>query len=218
MTHDPHGGQPVRQAGPPLEHARAAAVLVHGRGGTADGMLELARVLDVPDVAYLAPQAAGNTWYPFPFMVPIARNEPGLSSGLAVLAGLLPRVAAAGVPPRRTVLVGFSQGACLSLEFVAREAPELAGVAGLAGGLIGPPDTPRDYPGRLDGLSVFLGCGDPDPHIPAARVMETAETLQAMGANVTSRLYPGLGHTVNADQIARVHALLERAALGAPET
>lgn len=211
MSRDPHGDRPTQHAGTPLNRAHAAAVLVHGRGGTAEGMLELARVLDGRDVAYLAPEAAGNTWYPFPFLQPTERNEPGLSSGLGVLGRLIDRIAAAGVPPWRTLLVGFSQGACLALEFVAREAPPLGGVAGLAGGLIGPPGTPRDYPGRLDGLPVFLGCGDPDPHIPVERVGETARVLRAMGADVTERLYPGLGHTVNADEIARVQTLLDGA-------
>jgi predicted esterase len=205
----PHAGQPVLAAGAPLGEAAAAVVLVHGRGAEAANMLALAEALERPDLAYLAPQAAGHAWYPQGFMAPIAANEPGLSSGLAVLAGLVERLAAAGIPPERTALLGFSQGACLALEFSARHARRYGAVVGFSGGLIGPPGTPRDYPGSLAGTPVFLGCSDRDPHIPKPRVDETAEVLAALGGAVTKRIYPHMAHTVNADEIDFARGLLD---------
>ena len=204
----PHQGQPVRTAGEPLERARAAMIMVHGRGATAESILTLANELRQPGFAYLAPQAAGNTWYPYSFLAPIPHNEPGISSGMAVITGLLERISAAGVPPERTMLLGFSQGACLSLEYAARHARAYGGVAGLSGGLIGPDGTPRDYPGSLASTPVFLGCGVPDPHIPEARVRESAEVLRRLGAEVTLRIYPGMGHTVSPDEIEIVRAMM----------
>ncbi|MCI0647470.1 MAG: alpha/beta hydrolase, partial [Chloroflexi bacterium] len=186
-TSGPHQNQPVLAAGKPLEQARAAVVLVHGRGATAESILALAGELYHPEVAYLAPQAAGNTWYPYSFLSPIAQNEPGISSGLAALAALLERVVVAGIPYERIVLGGFSQGACLATEFVARNARRYGGVLGYSGGLIGPPGTPRDYQGSLAGTPVFLGCSDVDPHIPKERVQETADVLTRLGGQVTMR-------------------------------
>lgn len=203
-----HQGQPVLTSGVPLEQARAAMILVHGRGATAEDILALAEEFHQPDVAYLAPQAAGNTWYPQTFLAPLSSNEPKLSSALAVIAGLLERIAAAGIPPERTLLLGFSQGACLSLEFAARNARRYGGVAGLSGGLIGPDGTPRDYPGSLDGTPIFLGCSDVDAHIPKARVQHSTEVLRRLGGVLTERLYPGMGHTVNRDEIDRVTAMV----------
>jgi predicted esterase len=208
----PHAGQPVLAAGRPPGEAAAAVVLVHGRGAEAENMLALAEALERPDLAYLAPQAAGYAWYPQGFMAPLAANEPGLSSGLALLGGLLDRLAAAGLPPERTALLGFSQGACLALEFAARHARRYGAVIGFSGGLIGPPGTPRDYPGALAGTPVFLGCSDRDPHIPKPRVDETAEVLAAMGGQVTKRIYPHMAHTVNADEIDFARGLLDRIA------
>ena len=204
----PHEGQPVRAAGEPLERARAAMVMVHGRGATAESILTLAGELQTPGFAYLAPQAAGNTWYPYSFLAPIPRNEPGISSGMAVLSRLLERIAGSGIPPERTMLLGFSQGACLALEYAARHARTYGGVAGLSGGLIGPDGTPRDYAGSLDSTPVFLGCGVPDPHIPEERVRESAEVLEALGAAVTLRIYAGMGHTVSMDEVEAVRAMM----------
>ena len=204
----PHAGQPVVTAGRPLAEAAGAVVLVHGRGATAESILTLAPEIGRPDLAYLAPQAAGLTWYPYSFLAPFEMNEPGLSSGLSVLAGLVERIEAAGVPAERTLLLGFSQGACLTLEHAARNARRYGGVAGLSGGLIGPPGTPRDYPGSLADTPVFLGCSDRDPHIPEERVHETARVLGALGAEVTERIYPGLGHTVNEDELEHVRAMV----------
>lgn len=204
----PHRGQPVVEAGRPLNQADAAVVMVHGRGATAESILTLADELGRPDLACLAPQAAGYTWYPYSFLAPIERNEPYLSSALELLESVLAKVQAAGIPPERTVLLGFSQGACLSLEFAARHAQRYGGVVALSGGLIGPPGTLRDYTGSLDSTPVFLGCSDRDPHIPEERVHESAEVFRRMGARVTERIYPGLGHTVNEDELTWVADLL----------
>ena len=205
---DPHGGQPLLTGGVALAKARAAMIMVHGRGASAEDILTLAQSFATTDVAYLAPQAAGGTWYPFGFMSPIERNEPGISSGMRAIARSIAQATDAGVSPERIFLLGFSQGACLATEYVARHAARHGGVAGLSGGLIGPDGTPRDYPGSLEGTPVFLGCSDVDGHIPAERVRETAEVLERLGGAVTMRLYPGMGHSINADEVAAVKAML----------
>ena len=205
---DPHGGQPVRTAGTPLAQARVAMVMVHGRGATAESILTMAPALASDGVAFLAPQAAGGTWYPFGFMAPIEQNEPGITSGMHAIERVLAQIAAAGIAPERTLLLGFSQGACLATEFAARHARRYGGVACLSGGLIGPDGTPRDYAGSLDGTPVFLGCSDVDGHIPAARVRESAEVLTSLGGDVTMRLYPGMGHAVNDDEVAAVREIV----------
>ena len=205
----PHQGRPVLAEGTPLESARAAMVMVHGRGASAASILTLVPELARPEFAYLAPDAAGNTWYPYSFLMPLEQNEPGLSSGLKAIGDVLSRIEAAGIPPERTMLLGFSQGACLALEFTARNARRYGGVAGLSGGLIGPDGTPRDYAGSLDGTPVFLGCSDVDAHIPKERVEHTAEILEKLGATVTMRLYRGMGHTVNEDEIEAVRAMMD---------
>lgn len=205
---DPHGGQPVAAAGVPLEKARAAMVMVHGRGATAESILTLATTLAADGVAYLAPQAAGGTWYPLGFMSPMEQNEPGISSGLATIARVIATINAAGIPPERTLLLGFSQGACLSSEFMARNAGRYGGLAALSGGLIGPAGTPRDYQGSLAGTPIFMGCSDVDHHIPAARVRESAEVFRRLDGVVDMRLYPGMGHTVNDEEIGAVRAML----------
>jgi phospholipase/carboxylesterase len=204
----PHQGQPLLVAGEPLESARAAMIMVHGRGATAHDILSLTADLHQPGFAYLAPQAAGNTWYPNSFLAPIPSNEPGLSSGLAVIASILEQLAVANISAERTIILGFSQGACLSLEYVARNARRYGGVVGLSGGLIGPDGTPRDYPGSLAGTPVFLGCSDVDPHVPKERVQQSAEVLQRLGGNVTARLYPRMGHTVNRDELRFVQTMM----------
>src|SRR5574341_787674 len=208
MTNPPHQGQPVLTAGEPLGHAQAAMVMLHGRGAEAASILELAAELEAPGFAYLAPQAAGNTWYPNRFLDPLPSNEPWLSSALTAVAEALAQVTKAGLPPERTLLLGFSQGACLTLEFVARNARRYGGVAGLSGGLIGPDGTPRDYAGSLDGTPIFLGCSDVDFHIPKERVHDTAAVLQRLGGGVTVRLYPNMDHTINQDEIEIVRGLM----------
>ncbi|MDL1886088.1 phospholipase [Anaerolineae bacterium CFX8] len=204
----PHQNQPLLSAGAAPEKARAALLLVHGRGATAASILSLADEFQQDEFLYLAPQAGGNTWYPYSFLSPITSNEPGLSSGLAAVGAALAQVEAAGIPPEHTILLGFSQGACLALEYAARNARRYGGVVGYSGGLIGPEGTPRDYPGAFDGTPVFLGCGVPDPHIPEARVLESAEVFRRLGGEVTARLYPRMGHTINADEIAFVQEMM----------
>lgn len=204
----PHADQPVLRRGPADGQATAAVILVHGRGDSASGILGLADALDAPHVVWLAPQAAGHAWYPFSFLVPMERNEPGLSSGLAVIDGLVDTLRGEGLPPERIVLMGFSQGACLAQEYAARHARRYHAIVGLSGGLIGPPGTPRDYAGSFEGTPVFLGCSDMDAHIPVERVHESADVFARMGAAVDKRIYPGMGHTVNAEELSAVQALL----------
>lgn len=205
---DPHADQPVLVEGVPLADARLAVICVHGRGASAEDILGLAHELRLLDVAWLAPQAAGRTWYPYSFLSPTAQNEPGLTSGLRRIERLVTHAGEHGLPPERVALLGFSQGACLSLEFAARHARRYAGVVGLSGGVIGPPGTPRDYTGSFDGTPVFLGCSDVDSHIPVERVHETADVFRRMGAKVDERIYPQMGHTVNADELDAVRSLL----------
>ena len=212
MSDDPHVGQPVLHAGAPIADARLVAILLHGRGASAEDILGLASELSATDVAYLAPQAAGGTWYPYSFLAPIERNEPYLSSALRVISRRIDDLRRQGVDRDRIALMGFSQGACLTLEFSARHAGRYAAVAALTGGLIGPPGTPRNYPGSFDGTPVFIGSSDVDPHVPLERVHESTVVLTRMGAKVDERIYPGMPHTVNRDELAAVDALLAKPA------
>ena len=205
----PHAKPPVLSQGAPLSAAQTAVILLHGRGSSAQDILTLTGHLDSSGTAYLAPQAQDNTWYPYSFLTPLDDNEPYLSAALIAVGQLVDAVTAAGIPPARTMLLGFSQGACLALEYAARHAQRYGGVAGLSGGLIGPPGTTWDFPGNLDGTPVFLGCSDVDPHIPKDRVQESSAALTRLGASVTERLYPGLGHTINSDELAVVQGMLD---------
>lgn len=205
----PHQGQQLLTSGRPLAEANVAMILVHGRGASAADILMLANEMDRPDVAYLAPQAAQYTWYPYSFLSPIPQNEPGISSGMQVLAGLVAGIEAAGIPAEKIIIGGFSQGACLATEFVARHAQRYGGVFAYSGGLIGPAGTPRDYAGSLDGTPVFIGSSDIDPHIPLARVHETTKVLRDLGGEVEERIYPGMGHTVNQEEIEYVKEMLK---------
>ena len=205
----PHEGQPVVQAGVPLGEAPVAVIMVHGRGAGPENILDLVPRLGRSTVTYLAPAAANRTWYPYSFMAEISSNEPGLSSGLAVLHGLIAHVEAAGVARDRIVLLGFSQGACLVTEFAIRNAARYGGVAVFSGGAIGPPGTTWDESGQFDGTPMFFGCSDVDSHVPATRVIESAELCARMGAAVTRRIYPGMGHTIIDDEIAWAQGLLD---------
>ena len=189
--------------------APAAVVLVHGRGGSPEGIAELARVLDRPDLAWIAPRAAAGSWYPYSFLAPIARNQPWLDSALRSLGRSVDLLVSDGIEVERIAFIGFSQGACLASEFVARSARRWGGLAALSGGLIGPDGTARDYEGSFDGMPAFFGCGDPDPHIPRDRVVESGAVFRDLGAAVETRLYPGLGHTVSPDEIRHVTTLLD---------
>ncbi len=204
----PHKGARVLEAGDPLGKARAAMILLHGRGASAEDVMTIAAELPQPGFAYLAPQAAGNAWYPNPFTAPLEANEPYLSSALELVGTVLARVEET-ILAQRVIVLGFSQGACLALEFAARHARRYGGVVGLTGGLIGPDGTPREYPGNFDGTPVFIGSSDVDPYIGKDRVLEAGDVFKRMGAQVTVRLYPGMGHTVNQDEIAAVKEIVE---------
>jgi phospholipase/carboxylesterase len=201
-------GIDVAAAGVPLARAKAAVIMLHGRGASAQDMLSLVDLLAQPDLAYLAPQAPGATWYPVSFLEPIARNEPALSQALTTVGDILARLFEQGLAQDRVALLGFSQGGCLALEYAARNAARFGGIVGLSAGLIGPPGTPRNYPGSLAGTPAFLGCSDVDFHIPLARVHESSDVLRRLGGDVTERIYPGLGHTINDDEIVQVRRIL----------
>ncbi len=217
----PHQGQPVIKQGAALGDARAAMILVHGRGASAESILELTSELEGGEgFAFWAPQAANSTWYNNSFLVPVQRNEPGLTSGLARISELVQELEAGGIARAKIILLGFSQGACLAQEFAARHPTRYGGVAGLSGGLIGMAsetaggaiggDNRFDlYSGNLDGTPVFLGCSDIDPHIPKERVDKSAEVFKSLGAAVEKRIYSGMGHTVNWDEIAMVSNMME---------
>jgi predicted esterase len=183
-------------------------ILLHGRGASATDILALAREFRLDDVAYLAPQAAGSTWYPYSFLAPIYRNEPYLGSALTVVERLVDSLERQQVAAKRIGIMGFSQGACLALEYAARHPRQYAAIVGFSGGLIGPPGTPRTYSGTFDGTPAFLGCSDVDPHIPLERVHETAAVFRRMEAVVDERIYPRMGHTVERDEIDAVKELL----------
>jgi predicted esterase len=210
-AHDPHAGEPVLLDGAPLDEAKGALIALHGRGADASDILALAREVTPHGVVIAAPQAAGNTWYPYRFLEPIARNEPYLSSALGVIGRLIAELGQRGIAMRDIALLGFSQGACLALEYAARNATRYAGVVGFSGGLIGPPGTAFDYDGSLDGTPVFLGCSDVDAHIPISRVEETAEAMTRLGGAIDLRIYPGMGHTVNRDELDAGRSVLDDA-------
>lgn len=212
MMQDPHASQRTVTAGPSPDSAAGTVVLVHGRGATAQSMLSLYTQLEVPTLAALAPQAAGGSWYPHSFLAPLQANQPYLDSALDKLNSIVEGLMARGTPGERIAVLGFSQGACLTLEFAARHPRRFGAVIGLTGGLIGPPGTPRKYPGSLDGTPVFLGTSDPDPHVPFGRVQETESVLSGMGATVELRRYPGMPHTINGDELDACRALLRHVA------
>ncbi|WP_276272348.1 alpha/beta hydrolase [Haloarcula litorea] len=200
----PHQGQELVTAGTPLDEARAAMVLVHGRGATAQSIVQMGREVHEEGLALLAPQAARNTWYPQSFLAPVEQNEPGRSSGLRAIDDAVERATDAGVPVDRVVLLGFSQGACLASEYVARNPTRYGGLVALSGGLIGETVDPEGFDGDLDGMPVFVGCSDVDPHIPLERVKVTSEVFERLHADVDERIYEGMGHGVNEDELDAV--------------
>jgi predicted esterase len=221
----PHAGQPIVQAGKPLGQSAVVAIMLHGRGAGPENILDLAQRLERPSVTYLAPAAENRTWYPYSFMADIERNEPHLSSALSVLRALVEQVEEAGIGRGRIVMMGFSQGACLTTEFAIRNASRFGGIAALSGGAIGPPGTKwatenADHPtadlrrSGFDGTPMFFGCSDVDAHVPEARVRESAELCARMGAQVTTKIYPGMGHLVNEDEIAHARKLIDQVVRG----
>jgi predicted esterase len=201
MNADPHADTPVLFAGKPPGSGAGAVVMLHGRGGSAEDILSLAPQLEIPDLAYLAPQAAAHTWYPASFLAPLAQNEPWLSSALARVSAVLQMCNDAGVPTERIAILGFSQGACLATQFVATHPRRYGALLALTGGLIGPPGADLTHPGDLAATPAFFGSGDPDPHVPWARVQESAQVLTAMGARVQTRRYPNRPHTISRDEL-----------------
>lgn len=222
-----HQGQPVIEKGKPLDKARGAVILMHGRGASAQSIMLLYQELrnfEVPgtqpgssgppanDLTWLAPQANRNTWYPHPFLSPREHNEPELSSALNVMGELIDKVLTAGIPKDKIILAGFSQGACLSLEYAARNPDLYGGVMALSGGLIGEKLDNDRYRGSMKKTPVFLGCSDYDPHIPESRVHETADVFERLDAAVTKIIYKGLGHTVNRDELGHFQSLVQNIA------
>ncbi|NGP75214.1 phospholipase [Balneolaceae bacterium YR4-1] len=208
--HGPHQGKPVSKAGVTAEEADAAMILVHGRGASAESMLLFADEFQHDGIHYRAIQADRHTWYPNSFLAPKEQNQPGISSGLQAIHDEIRSLNKAGIATNKIVLLGFSQGACLSSEFAARHPQRYGGLAILSGGLIGPEVSGDNYIGSFEGTPVFMGCSDYDPHIPQERVDKTAEILKALGADVTKKIYPGMGHTVNEDEIRHIDRLLDR--------
>jgi predicted esterase len=184
-------------------------IMVHGRNAGPANILDLTSSLNRPELTYLAPAAANHTWYPYSFLTDTAKNEPCLSSGLHVLDQLIADVVARGIPHDRVGLLGFSQGACLAAEYAVRHPTRYGGIIVFSGGLIGPPGTTWDYEGSFSGTPVFLGCSDVDAHIPKQRVEESAAIFERMGAAVAKRLYPGMGHLVNNDEIAFAQGVID---------
>ncbi len=213
----PHAGQPVFTTGAAWGQARAAVILVHGRGADAADMRPLADELAAPGVIFLLPEAAGHLWYPNRYDTPLAGNQPALSSALAGLDWLVAQLGTVGITPERLVLSGFSQGACLCAEYSARHARRYGGVGVLAGGLIGPKDTPRNYPGSLQNTPVFLGCSDPDPFFPVEWIHYSAGVFRDLGAAVESQLYPNLGHQINQQMLQAVRQMITNILAEVPE-
>jgi phospholipase/carboxylesterase len=208
MSGSLHEGQKFLFEGVDLRSAKSAMILIHGRGATAESILTLTKEFYSPDYTYAAPQASGNTWYPYSFLSPIESNEPGLSSALKVIDELLKKIKYSGVPENEIILLGFSQGACLVLEYAARNAKHYKGVIGLSGGLIGEKIDKNRYSGSFERCPVFLGCSDFDPHVPEERVNLTFEILTEMGAKVTKRIYKNMGHTINEDELNFVSSVM----------
>lgn len=215
MNNDPHREAPVLHRGVALNEAAGAVILLHGRGGSAEDILSLADAFYLPRLAYLAPEAAEHTWYPYSFLAPIEENEPWLSSALLKVKATVQAAIDAGVPAERIVIGGFSQGACLTTEFVARYPRRYAGVLAFTGGLIGPPDADLVHTGDLAGTPAFFGSGDPEPHVPWARVQKSADVLREMGAKVTVRRYAGRPHTIAPEELDFAKRLIDEAFLTA---
>ncbi|HEX2618956.1 MAG TPA: dienelactone hydrolase family protein [Phototrophicaceae bacterium] len=209
---DLHRTQPVSTAGAKPEHARAAMILLHGRSASAGDILTLAEEFDGSKIAFFAPQAANGTWYPQRFIAPVEQNEPWLTWSLAKVNSVVEAVKAAGIPSEKIILAGFSQGACLALEYAARHPQRYGGVIGFSGGLIGEAGVPLRYAENADlaGTPVFLGCSDVDFHIPKTRVEESADALKQMNGDVTVRLYRGMGHTINEDELMFARQMTNR--------
>lgn len=197
----PHQNQKIYASGKSLDEAKAAMILIHGRGASAPSILDLADLLHHPEMAYLAPQAANGSWYPYSFLSPIPQNEPGISSGLQVIGDLIEQIETAGIPRHKIIIAGFSQGACLASEYVARNPDRYGGLLAFSGGVIGPLGMERSDTGDLQNMPVFIGCSDVDFHIPVERVYETAQIFTDLNAQVNVKIYPNMAHTIIQDEI-----------------
>ena len=197
-------------AGTNLKEAKKVLVLLHGRGSTAEDIIGLAGELNVKDFALVAPQATNYTWYPYSFLAPVKQNEPWLTSAIQLLADVVADIKKMGISEENIYFAGFSQGACLTLEFVTRNARRWGGVAAFTGGLIGDKIYNENYNGDFGGTPVFVGSSDPDPHVPAERVNASARIMISMNANVTEKIYPNMGHTISVDEIAQANKLIFR--------
>lgn len=205
----PHQKNSPATKGTARDEADAAMILIHGRGATAESILMLTDEFGENNLHYAAPQAYQFQWYPHSFLAPTERNEPGLSSGIQAIFDIVSDLEEAGIPKEKIILLGFSQGACLATEFVARHPARYGGLAALSGGLIGETVSAENYSGSLEGTPYFLGCSDIDPHIPVERVHESAEIMKGLGADVTKQIYAGMGHTVNRDEIQHVQNMIK---------
>jgi phospholipase/carboxylesterase len=195
-------------AGRKVQDAEKVLIMIHGRGGSAEDILGLASYLDVNDYALLAPEATGNTWYPYSFLAPPRQNEPWLSSALELVGEAVEEVKSSGIEEKNIYFLGFSQGACLTLEFVSRNATRYGGVVAFTGGLIGDKVNTANYSGNFQGTPFFIGSSNPDPHVPVERVSETTAILKSMHAEVTEKIYPGMGHTISQDEISLANQLV----------
>lgn len=205
---NPHQNQPVKRIGKPLNVAKTAMILFHGRGASAESILDLARYLARDDMAYVAPQASRNTWYPYSFLQPLAANQPGLDSGLQAIGALVAKIEETGISAENIIIGGFSQGACLASEYVVRNPRRYGGLLVFSGGVIGPLGMLRSDSGDLAGTPVFIGCSDTDFHIPVNRVHETEAILTNQGARVDKQIYPNMGHTIIQDELDRANKIV----------
>ncbi len=208
----PHGTEGMLVTGQPLEEAQSAVILIHGRGAPPESMLPLAEELSREDTIFILPRASGSQWYPFRFIEKRIKNEPGLTSALRLVDGIVRALIAAGLSRERIFIGGFSQGACLALDYAALHPARYGGVFALSGGLIGATIDTEGYGGSLENTPVFIGCSNVDFHIPLERVQESSRVLRSLGAEVTERIYPGMGHTVNEDELKTIKAMLSKVA------
>lgn len=205
----PHQNRTVARAGVNPEQATGAIVMIHGRGATAESILMLADEFDTNGFHLAAPRANGHQWYPYSFLAPVERNEPGLSSGLQAIHDIIADLEEKGIQKEKIIVMGFSQGACLAGEYVARHPAGYGGLILFSGGLIGENVSAENYSGSLRGTPCFVGSSDPDPHIPVERVHQSCDILSRLGASVTKKIYPGLGHTINKDELEEAHKIID---------
>lgn len=198
----------VITAGTPLGQSKGVVIMLHGRGATAEDILTLSDHLNVDGYTLLAPQATNYTWYPYSFMAPVSQNEPWLTSALENLTSIVGEINHAGIKDEQIIFAGFSQGACLTLEYITRHARRWGGAVAFTGGLIGDRIYHENYRGDFAGTPVFIGTSDPDPHVPVSRVEESTKIIRGLNAQITTKVYPNLGHTISSDEIKQANQLV----------